>query len=526
MGFFHDKKAFDRKWTAGDEEHDEALAEAGVSVEAASRVKGRPTGWLVQDVIPDAAVTLVAGEPGAGKTFLACQLAADAARELKARVLLATAGYESTELLRWRLDRADGDSRRVALATLTPRGYTDRRQNPSEESIDERLAILDYTLGAVGDPTSGMLPAEINLDGEDRDRPEPVRLLVIDDLDGWFGKPGNLLSPAALARVIQRLNELARSKRVAIVALARLQLSVEGRITSRQLSRISQAAGVVWLVARDREQEVGHREQGLGNRAEELRASEGESGGVGDGHGEAYAQSMRRWFLPIKNNLASDAAAMGRAFELVEGRVLWRLDETPPTLAEVLLPSVHHNDRRRQRNAAAEWLKEALADGPVASGELYRQAIECGFSKGTVQRAAAELGVKSHKTGFNAGWELRWTPTSVPRGRGAMLKAEGPAFKIYGTRKDGDKAEGKRRMTEREGDGKAMNYGVAVAEDAQVEDTHVEDSQVRSAAAKRYLPRLSEDAQFEAAVAGRNSPHFREGAQLEAQGAHPLGQAT
>jgi hypothetical protein len=132
MGFFNSKKVFDRKWTAGDEEHDEALTEAGVAVEAASRVKGRPTGWLVQDVVPDAAVTLVAGEPGAGKTFLACQLAADAARELKTRVLLATAGYESAELLRWRLDRAEGDSRRVALATLTPRGYTDRRQNPSE----------------------------------------------------------------------------------------------------------------------------------------------------------------------------------------------------------------------------------------------------------------------------------------------------------------------------------------------------------------------------------------------------------
>jgi hypothetical protein len=486
MGFFHDKKAFDRKWTAGDEEHDEALAEAGVSVEAASRVKGRPTGWLVQDVIPDAAVTLVAGEPGAGKTFLACQLAADAARELKARVLLATAGYESAELLRWRLDRAEGDSRRVALATLTPRGYADRRQNPSEESIDERLTILDYTLGAVGDPTSGMLPAEINLDGEDRDRPEPVRLLVIDDLDGWFGKPGNLLSPAALARVIQRLNELARSKRVAIVALARLQLSVEGRITSRQLSRISQAAGVVWLVARDREQQM---RDGLGRPPHD---DDDVGRSPHDEEAQAYAQSMRRWFLPIKNNLASDAAAMGRAFELVEGRVLWRLEETPPTLAEVLLPSAHHNDRRRQRNAAAEWLKEALADGPVASGELYRQAIECGFSKGTMQRAATELGVKSHKTGFNAGWELRWTPTSVSRGRGAMLKAEGPAFKIFGA---GDgKAEGRTPKAESEG-------GIALAEGAQVEGAPVEDAQRELQVQEQNSSCFSEDAQLAVEVA-------------------------
>jgi hypothetical protein len=238
MGFYKDKKVGDPKWIAGDEEHEEALAERGVSVDALSRTSGRPIGWLVENIIPHEAVTLIAGEPGAGNTFFACQLAADATRVSQMRVVLATSGDESPELLRRRLEQADGDPRRVALATLRPNGFYDHRGNPTPEELDERMAILYETLVAAGDPTSGILPAEINVPDDSFPTPRAASLLVIDDIDGWFGKPGNLLPAAALARAIQRLNELARSLRVAIVVLARTQLSVEGRITARQLSRL------------------------------------------------------------------------------------------------------------------------------------------------------------------------------------------------------------------------------------------------------------------------------------------------
>jgi hypothetical protein len=280
MTYFNDKKAFDRKWIAGDEEHDAALAESGISVEAASRIKARPIRWLVENIIPHDTVTVIAGTPSAGKTFFACQLAADAARVSQLRVVLATSGFEAQELLRWRLDQAEGDTRRIVLTTLTPNGFNDRRGGPTEEELDERLSILYYTLLGAGDPKSGVLPNEgigfgvqgsgqgtgDRLEGTENAKsdeetfppmpeiPRAAELLIIDDVDGWFGKPGNLMSAAALNRVIQRLNELARSLHVAIVVLARTQLSPEGRITSRQLSRLSQAASVVWMIAKDREQ--------------------------------------------------------------------------------------------------------------------------------------------------------------------------------------------------------------------------------------------------------------------------------
>jgi hypothetical protein len=441
MTYFNEKKVGDPKWIAGDEEHEAALAESGVSVDAASRIAGRPIRWLAENIVPYDAVTVIAGEPGAGKTFFACQLAADAARESQLRVVLATSGSESPELLRWRLDQAEGDARRIALANLTPNGFKDRRANPSDEMIDERLSILYYTLEAAGDPKSGVLPAEINLPDESVPRPRAAGLLVIDDVDGWFGKPGNLLSAAALARVIQRLNELAQSLHVAIVVLARTQLSVEGRITSRQLSRLSQAASVVWMLVKDRGQRIGDRAQGESGRGrdDERRSP------------RAYRQSARRWFMPVKNNLSPDAATFGRSFELVDGQIRWHGDDPAPSLAEAMLTSAHNTDRRRERRAAAVWIAEALAAGPMPSNDFYQQGIECGYSKGTLHRAASELGIHSHKTGFNGGWEVRWVPQPVARGQGSRARAQGSGFRIFGG--DGERGRSGDKEMGRKGDG-------------------------------------------------------------------------
>ena len=430
MGYYRDKKVGDPKWIAGDEEHDAALAESGVTVEALSRVRGRPPSWLVENVIADEAVTVVAGEPGAGKTFIGCQIAADVARELEHRVVLATAGYERPELLRWRFDQAEGDARRVALATLEPTGFYDRRRKPSDDILDERMAILYHTLEVAGDPKSGILPAQINLDRDDLPSPRAARLLVIDDVDGWFGKPGNMLSSAALARVIQRLNELARSLRLAIVVLVRMQLSVEGRITTRQLSRLSQAASVVWTVVKDRE--ISNCEMQNAN----CKLEEGD---------RAYRQSARRWFLPVKNNLAADADVLGRSFELLDGRIRWHTEDPAPELAEALLPSAHNSDRRRVRNAAIAWIKEALAAGPMPSDDLYKEGVKDGFSKGTLLRAAAELGIHSHKTGFNGGWEMRWVPPEAA-GPGSMLRARPLEFRVVA---EGATERGRDGATER-----------------------------------------------------------------------------
>ena len=265
--------------------------------------------YVVQNIVLDEAVTVIGGEPGAGKTFLACQLAADAIRVLQCRVVLATSGLEPPELLRWRLDQVGADTRRVALVSLTPKRFTNPRAGPCERAIDERIEVLRRALLAVGDPNSGILPAEIN----------SPRLLVIDDVDGWFGGPGQCLSAATVARVIQHLNQLARSLHVAVVVLARTPMSAEGRITSKQLRRLSQSASVVWLLVKDKREVLGGEVLGLGPLVLDASGCTGDSEDPGSKtqdlrpKADAYRQNARRWLLPVKTNLVPDAATGSQA---------------------------------------------------------------------------------------------------------------------------------------------------------------------------------------------------------------------
>ncbi|MGH7140126.1 MAG: hypothetical protein ACREHD_30675, partial [Pirellulales bacterium] len=186
----------------------------------------------------------------------------------------------------------------------------------------------------------------------------------------------------------------------------------------------------------------------------------------------------RRWLMSVKNNLAEEGAVPGLAFELVEGRIRWRKKETVPELAEVLLPNVHNNDRRRLRRAACEWLEEALADGPMPSGEVIKQALSCGISRGTLQRAITDLGIKSHKSAFNGGWEMRWTPQYEPPRREPVFGRDG-GFRIVGAELLGEGGSGRegegemerqsegaaegRELTTREGGKETTGQGEAVA---------------------------------------------------------------
>ena len=395
--YFSDQK-IDDKYLHGNEEHETALAEQGLEVRAMHRIVPQAPTWIVQDMIPDCGVTIVAGEPGVGKTFFGCHLLADLTREIQHRVVLATSGYESPELLRWRLDQAGADNQRIAFVTLQPRGYTDRRNKPSEELLDERLTILERMVDAAGTAKGGILPDDVfTAEEKSAVKPIPARVVVIDDVDGWLGKPGKMLSAAALTRTIQRLDSLARVKKLAVVVLARLQLSIEGRATAHQLSRLSHAASVVWLLARDRDGGTERQRDGASAGAE----------GWNNPKAKIENPKSVRYLLPLKNNLATDVATYGRTFELADGRMRWLPKELTPPLAEVMSPSLSRSAQRSEREAAAEWALEALADGPLPSDEFYRQAIECGFAKITMRRALAGLGVKSHKTGFKGGWELR-----------------------------------------------------------------------------------------------------------------------
>lgn len=64
------------------------------------------------------------------------------------------------------------------------------------------------------------------------------------------------------------------------------------------------------------------------------------------------------------------------------------------------------NEERRERDEAADWLAEFLADGPVRSKEIVAAGSPLGFSKRTLERAKKDLGLEARQA--SDGWY--WLP--------------------------------------------------------------------------------------------------------------------
>lgn len=57
------------------------------------------------------------------------------------------------------------------------------------------------------------------------------------------------------------------------------------------------------------------------------------------------------------------------------------------------------------KNAAAEWLREILEDGPMPAKEIQSVGRKAGFSYKVLRNAREKVGIKSKKAGYTEGWE-------------------------------------------------------------------------------------------------------------------------
>jgi hypothetical protein len=57
------------------------------------------------------------------------------------------------------------------------------------------------------------------------------------------------------------------------------------------------------------------------------------------------------------------------------------------------------------RDEAAEWLRDLLGPGPVATDEIMVEATAAGMTRATIRRAKVAIGAKAKKAGFA---ESRW----------------------------------------------------------------------------------------------------------------------
>ena len=360
----------------------ERLAAVGPAAHATNGALYAPVLTRLADVRPEAVrwlwpgrialgkVTLIVGDPGLGKSFLSLDLTARVTlgsewpddpishAPLGGAVLL-NAEDDLADTVRPRLDAAGADvSRVVALAGVKSDDPNDA-QKPF--SLERDLPALEQAILATPD----------------------CRLVVIDPISAYLGKIDSH-NNSDIRGLLAPLAELAGRHRVAMVAVTHLNKSAAGKAMYRTMGSLAfvAAARAAWAVARDK------------------------------------ADESRRLFLPLKNNLAADVSGM--TYKIIDGVVAW--GPTPINIpADEALAIDLPNVRGSDREAAAEWLLEALADGPLDSNEVLKQGKENGFSEKTLRRAAKQVGVVCRKAGFGGAWQ--WFP---PTAGSAETGQDGP----------------------------------------------------------------------------------------------------
>jgi hypothetical protein len=325
----------------------------------------REVRWLWRGRIPLGRLTVLGGIPGAGKSYLTCDLAAristgtpwpDGAQNMPGSVLIVSAEDDPADTIRPRLDACHADVERIhvlsAVRRLTPNG-------------DERETVFTLADVAALEEAMKALP--------------DLRLVVIDPIGSYMGGGVDAHRDSEVRSVLAPVAQLAERYGVAVLIVAHRRKGSAGTadetvLGSRAFTGIARA---VWHLTRDTE------------------------------------DKRRRLLLPGKMNLGPEGT--GLAFAIAGepvATVQWERGDVNTTADEALAAERAQDGPGRppeKRDAATDWLQRELAGGiarPVK--ELKKSAEEAGLGWRTVQRVASPI-VDIESLGFGAGsaWKLR-----------------------------------------------------------------------------------------------------------------------
>lgn len=324
-----------------------------LSVQRFSDIDPQEVVWLWKNRIALGKLTLIVGEPGLGKTFVAIDIASrvsagadypDGSPCEQGKVLFLTCEDGPGDTIRPRLDAHGAD----VVHVMNVRGV---------ETKDGVMEFIDF--GAHLETIEEYL----------KDNPG-VRLFVIDPISAFLGDRIDSHNNTSVRSILGPICELAERYGMSVVGITHLAKKDTTAI-NRVIGSIAfvAAARAAWLVAQDDD------------------------------------DADRRLFLPIKNNLAK---VNGLAYRIIDGRCQWEDGEVLVAADDI------GDDSFSPRDEAKQWLEAKLAKGPVGAKQLFRDATGDGISQRTLKRAKKELGIESTKVGDSWCWCLAAQPPSEP----------------------------------------------------------------------------------------------------------------
>jgi RecA/RadA recombinase len=310
--------------------------------------------WLWPGRVPLGGITLLAGDPGLGKSLLTFELAAQLSRgELAAgpaTTLMATAEDSRTATVVPRLQAAAANLALVEFLQMRKHGLSDGMTLPDDAELLASLVRAKQARMVVIDPLMAHLPSRVN---------------------SWQDQ--------SVRSALAPLHRLAEQERCAVVLVVHLN---KGQDVD-PLRRIGGSVGLpaaarsVLLLARDPDDPDGE-------------------------HGH------RRVLAHVKSNLAGPSPSLQYQIDPTElpGGIrtarIRLLGESHHQGHDLLSPPVSKPES--PIGEAEEFLRCMLGWGPQGATAVQQAATQRRISPRTLKRAKGNLGVQSQKAGYDDGW--------------------------------------------------------------------------------------------------------------------------
>lgn len=342
-----------------------------LKVTRASEVRVEPVSFLLADRVPVGALTVLAGDPGLGKSTWSCALAAG--------VTAGRLGSPAPVLIA----NAEDSPAHVVVPRLAAAGAN--------------LERVEFFASLVGDPVTGelgehpfTLPHDV-ADLEAHARKVGAKLVVIDPLNAHLGEKVSTKSDHSVRRALAPLASMAQRLGIAVVVVAHLNKSQGTDALYRVGGSIGFVGGARSLLLFTRDPEdpdgeagdrraLGHVKSNWGKLAPTLLYA----------HGEATVTVGGSTVDTNRLDLLGESDVAGTALLGASG------DDSPSS----------------QHERAVELLADMLGDGQCRrSKDVKAAAHTLGIPERTLKRAAQDVGVSMESMGFP-----RVTYWSLPSG--------------------------------------------------------------------------------------------------------------
>jgi putative DNA primase/helicase len=312
--------------------------------------------WLWPGRIAVGKQTLIAGEPGLGKSQIAISAVAAVTRggywpcgEGKApsgKAIFLCAEDDPGDTIVPRLMAVNADLRKVGFITAVRVGCTGGLRS---FNLQADLALLEAQIVQLGD----------------------VRIVVIDPISSYMGKIDSHKN-ADVRSVLELVGEMAARLRVAVLSITHFSKGSGEKAINRFIGSIAfiAAARSAFAVVQDPDDE------------------------------------LRRLFMPVKNNLSP--LGNGLAFRLeqhivadkiVASCISWDSEPVTGTADSILAASNEIGTQTSTKADAIEFLQNLLANGPMTSKGIREQADAAGYSWATVKRAKKYARIEHYREG-------------------------------------------------------------------------------------------------------------------------------